>query len=146
MTAKKPSLIVVPPQPPSDTPDPEVTPKATRRTFSAAAKLRILQEADACTQPGEIGALLRREGLYSSHLVKWRRLRAAGQLQALSPHSRGRQASGSNPIADELMQLRRENTRLHARLTQAETIIDVQKKLSQLLGVMLPVTSSDERS
>jgi transposase len=146
MTAKKPSLIVVPPQHPSDAPDPEVTPKATRRTFSAAAKLRILQEADACTKPGDIGALLRREGLYSSHLVKWRRLRAAGQLQALSPQSRGRQASGSNPIADELMQLRRENTRLHARLTQAETSIDVQKKLSQLLGLALPATSSDERS
>jgi|SRR5436853_3467425 len=146
MTSKKPSLIVVPPRRPSDAPDPEVTPKATRRTFSAAAKLHILQEADACTKPGDIGALLRREGLYSSHLVKWRRLRATGQLQALAPQPRGRQASASNPIADELAQLRRENARLEARLTQAETIIDVQKKLSQLLGVTLPATSSDERS
>ena len=146
MTSKKPSLIVVPPQHPSDVPDPEVTPKATRRTFSAADKLRILQEADACTKPGDIGALLRREGLYSSHLVKWRRLRAAGQLQALAPQTRGRKASDLDPLADELAQVRRENARLQARLTHAEAIIDVQKKLSQLLGVTLPATSSDERS
>src|ERR671932_1493790 len=108
MASRKPSLIVVPHQPVSRPPDPEVLPKASRRTFSAAEKLRILHEADTCTQPGQIGALLRREGLYSSHLVKWRRLRAAGQLQALAPQARGRQASDSDLIADELAQLRRE--------------------------------------
>jgi transposase-like protein len=89
MASRKPSLIVVPQQPASYPPDPEVVPKASRRTISAAEKLRILNEVDACTQPGQIGALLRREGLYASHLVKWRRLRAAGQLQALAPLPRG---------------------------------------------------------
>ena len=117
--------------------DPEVVPKASRRQFSAAEKLRILQEADACTQPGQIGALLRREGLYSSQLATWRRLRARGQLQALTPQQRGPKAV-AEPLADELASLRRENARLQTQLTRAETIIDVQKKLSLLLG--LPVT------
>ena len=79
-----------------------------------------------------------------AHLVKWRRLRATGQLQALAPQPRGRQASASNPIADELAQLRRENARLEARLTQAETIIDVQKKLSQMLGLPTPPENEEE--
>ncbi len=114
--------------------DPEVVPKATRRQFSAAEKLRVLQEADACTQPGQIGALLRREGLYSSQLAKWRRLRARGQLQALTPQQRGPKVI-ADPLADELASLRRENARLQAQLSRAETIIDVQKKLSQLLGL-----------
>jgi transposase len=114
--------------------DPEVVPKATRRQFSAAEKLRILHEADACTQPGQIGALLRREGLYSSQLTTWRRLRARGQLQALSPQQRGPKAA-ADPLTEELATLRRENARLQAHLTRAETIIDVQKKLSQLLGL-----------
>ena len=114
--------------------DPEVVPKATRRQFSAAEKLRILQEADACTQPGQIGALLRREGLYSSQLATWRRLRARGQLQALTPQQRGPKVV-ADPLAEELASLRRENARLQAQLTRAETIIDVQKNLSQLLGL-----------
>lgn len=117
--------------------DPEVVPKATRRQFSAAQKLRVLQEADACTQPGQIGALLRREGLYSSQLAKWRRLRARGQLQALTPQQRGPKAV-ADPLAEELASLRRENARLQAQLTRAETIIDVQKKLSLLLGLPAP--------
>ncbi len=117
--------------------DPEVVPKATRRQFSAAEKLRILQEADACSQPGQIGALLRREGLYSSQLTTWRRLRALGQLQALRPQQRGPKPV-LDPLAEDLAALRRENARLQAQLTRAETIIDVQKKLSQLLG--LPLT------
>jgi transposase-like protein len=120
--------------------------KASRRTFSAAAKLRILNEADACTQPGQIGALLRREGLYSSHLVKWRRSRAAGQLQALAPQPRGPKPVPSDPLAEELAQVRTENARLHARLAQAELIIDVQKKVAQLLGASLLTPRSDERS
>jgi len=121
-------------------------PKASRRTFSAAEKLRILNEADACTQPGQLGALLRREGLYSSHLVKWRRLRAAGQLQALAPQPRGPKATPPDPLAEELARLRSENARLLSRLTQAELIIDVQKKVAQLLGERLPAPCSDERS
>ena len=146
MTARKPSLIVVPQPPSSDSPDPEVLPKAARRTFSAAEKLRILNEADACTQSGQIGALLRREGLYSSHLVKWRRLRAAGQLQALAPQPRGPKPTPPDPLAAELAQVRNENARLQARLAQAELIIDVQKKVAQLLGGSLPAPQSVVRS
>jgi len=123
-------------------PDPEVVPKAKRRGFTAAYKLRILREADACTEPGQIGALLRREGLYSSYLSKWRQQRGEGQLQALSPKQRGRRARG--PSAEEMAQLRRENERLRARLEQAEMIIDVQKKLSQLLGLATDKTENDE--
>ena len=114
-------------------PDPEVVPKAKRRKFTAKYKLRIVEEADACTEPGQIGALLRREGLYASHLSKWRQLRKAGQLQALSAKKRGRKAQ--DPSVAELAKLRRENERLRARLEQAEMIIDVQKKLSQILGL-----------
>ena len=113
-------------------PDPEVMPKARRRRFSAEYKLRVLTEADACTQHGEIGALLRREGLYSSHLDKWRKQRDQGQLQGLAGKKRGRKADRH---AAELAQLRRENEQLQARLKQAETIIDVQKKLCGLLGL-----------
>src|SRR6478672_9749568 len=138
MTSRKPSLIVVPQQPVSCPPDPEVLPKASRRTFSAAEKLRILTAADACTQPGQIGALLRREGLYSSHLAKWRRLRAAGQLQALAPQPRGPKPPAPDPLVEELAQLRNQNAHLLARLAQAELIIDVQKKVAQLLGTTLP--------
>jgi transposase len=113
-------------------PDPEVTPKAKRRRFNAEYKLRILAEVDDSTQPGEIGALLRREGLYSSHLSKWRKQREKGQLQGLSGSKRGRKVERH---AAELTRLRRENEQLQARLQQAETIIDVQKKLCGLLGL-----------
>ncbi len=114
-------------------PDPEVVPKAKRRQFTAKYKLRIVEEADECIDPGEIGALLRREGLYSSHLSKWRQLRQDGQLQALSTKKRGRKAQ--DPLVAKLAKLERENERLYARLEQAEMIIDVHKKLSQLLGL-----------
>jgi transposase-like protein len=113
-------------------PDPEVMPQAKRRRFSAEYKLRVLAEADGCTRRGEIGALLRREGLYSSHLDKWRKQREAGQLQGLSGNKRGRKAERH---AAELVRLRRENEQLQVRLQQAETIIDVQKKLCGLLGL-----------
>ena len=106
-------------------PDPEVVPRAERRKYTGEYKLRILEEAEQCTVPGQVGALLRREGLYSSHLSKWRRQRAAGQLQALSPHKRGRKAQEVS--VEELARLQRENERLRARLEQAEMIIDVQK-------------------
>ena len=123
-------------------PDPEVVPKAKRRQFTAKYKLRILEEADRCTERGQIGELLRREGLYSSHLSKWRRLRARGQLQALAPKKRGRK--GQDPSVAELARLRRENKRLRAQLEQAEIIIDVQKKLAQLLGPNTDETENDE--
>ncbi len=111
-------------------PNAEVLPRAKRRRFSAEYKLRILEEADASSGSGQIGALLRREGLYSSHLTTWRRQRAQGQLDGLSP----------KPPVDEglvkaLAALKRENERLEFRLQQAETIIDVQEKLSELLGL-----------
>lgn len=124
-------------------PDPEVMAQAQRRQFSAAYKQRILAEADQCRDAGEIGALLRREGLYSSHLARWRQMRAAGELQALAPQPRGRKGDAQ---ATELAQLRRENERLKQRLAQAELIIDVQKKLSQMLGLTLPPQPDDENT
>ena len=120
-------------------PDPEVVVKAQRRRFTAEYKQRILQEADACTHAGDIGALLRREGLYSSHLNTWRHQRARGALQGLSPAKRGRKA---DPQAAEHARLVRETERLKAQLARAELIIDVQKKVSQLLG--LPEIPTDE--
>jgi len=123
-------------------PEPEVLPRAKRRRFSAEYKLRILEEVDGCTQRGEIGALLRREGLYSSHLSTWRQQRLLGQLEGLSPKKRGRKPQ--DPAVEEAARLRRENERLRARLEQAEMIIDVQKKLSQLLGLTPDETEMDE--
>lgn len=116
-------------------PDPEVTPKAKRRTFSAEYKLRILDEATTCREPGERGALLRREGLYSSHLTHWRRELREGARTGLKPKKRGPKA---DPLAAENAALRRENARLQAKLERAETIIAVQKKLSDLLGLPMP--------
>jgi transposase-like protein len=123
-------------------PEPEVLPRAKRRQFSAEYKLRILEEADGCTKRGQIGALLRREGLYSSHLSKWRQQRALGQLEGLSPKKRGRKAP--DPAEVELARLQRENERLRSRLEQAEIIIDVQKKLSRLLGLTEDESESNE--
>ncbi len=125
-------------------PDPEVPAKATRRRFTAEYKLRILKEADACKRPGELGALLRREGLYTSHLAAWRRQRETGSLKGLAPKRRGRKAKPRDPVAEENTKLRRENERLRHRLKQAETIIDVQKKVSEMLGVPLSQPPSDE--
>jgi transposase len=124
--------------------DPEVPEKALRRRFTAEYKLRVLQEADACSEPGEIGALLRREGLYSSHLVVWRRQRAEGTLQGLRPRKRGRKPQPTNPLAKKVAEVERENKRLERRLKQAEMIIDVQKKVSQILGTPLSEESENE--
>ena len=115
-------------------PDPEVVPMAERRRFTAGEKLRILEEAEACTEPGEIGALVRREGIYSSYLSRWRQARDRGQLRALGPLQRGPKPATDAALVREVARLRRENERLQARLDQAEAIIEVQKKLSQLLG------------
>ena len=125
---------------PATQPDPEVAPRAKRRIYTAAYKLRILQEADRCDQYGQIGALLRREGLYSSHLTTWRRQRTAGQLEALSSKKRGRKAQDA-----EVAALRRENQRLRAQLEQAELIIAAQKKLAQALEQTL-TANGNERS
>ena len=109
----------------------EVIAKAVRRRFSAEYKLRILEEAEACSS-GEIGALLRREGLYSSHLTTWRRQREAGQLAGLAAKKRGPKPDLQ---AEELKRLRKENERLQVRLQQAAAIIEAQKKLAQLFGL-----------
>lgn len=129
-------------EPQAQVPEPEVLPRANRRQFSAAYKLRIVEEADRCTEHGQIGALLRREGLYSSQLASWRGQRSKGQLAALSPQARGRK--GQHPSAMEVARLQRENERLRVRLEQAELIIDVQKKLSQLLGLAPDETETDD--
>jgi len=115
-------------------PDPEVPEKARRRRFKAVYKLEVLRAADACSEPGEIGALLRREGLYSSLLSKWRQQREEGALEGLQPKKRGRKARPRNPLAGRVAELERDNERLRKKLEQAETIIDVQKKLSGILG------------
>ena len=128
----------------SNVADPEVVPRAKRRRFRAEYKLRILEEAEACSERGQIGSLLRREGLYSSHLTTWRHQREQGQLEALSPKNRGRKPSVDEALAKELAELKRENQRLENRLQQAETIIEVQKKLSGLLGLTLNENQTDE--
>ena len=108
--------------------DTEVLERPTRRRFTAEYKLHILREADACTESGCVGALLRREGLYSSHLNTWRRQREEGMLDGLQPKKRGRKASERNPLLSEVDRLQKENEQLNQRLKQAELIIDVQKK------------------
>lgn len=120
-------------------PDPEVVAKPERRRFTAEYKQRILQEAAACTHAGEVGALLRREGLYSSHLTTWRQQRQRGELQGLTPAKRGRK---TDPHAAEFARLQRDNAQLKAQLDRAELIVEVQKKLSQLLG-LLEIRSDD---
>ena len=111
---------------------PETVP---RRRFTAAFKLRVLQQDDHCTQPGEIGALLRREGLYSSHLATWRRQRADGLFMSLAPKRRGRKKKPADPSAAKIAQLEKENQRLKQQLRRAEIIIDAQKKISEILGI-----------
>jgi len=125
-------------------PDPEIVPKAKRRKFSAEYKRRILEKADNCVEPGQIGALLRREGLYSSHLSTWRQQRERGALEALNPRKRGRRRK--DELEREVARLQREIERLQTRLEQAETIIEVQKKLSRLLGLATEENGAGKRA
>jgi transposase len=125
-------------------PNPEVPDKAVRRRFTAEYKLRILTLADACTEAGSLGALLRREGLYASNLNTWRHQRERGVLSALTPKKRGRKESVRDPLVAENEKLRRDNERLTKRLRQAEIIIDVQKKVSQILGIQLATPEEGE--
>ena len=125
-------------------PSPEVLEKPVRRRFTVEYKARILAEADACTEPGMLGELLRREGLYSSHLATWRRQRDEGALAGLTPKRRGRKAKPKNPLADENRRLQRENERLKEQLRQAELIIDVQKKVSEMLSIPLKSPDGEE--
>ena len=121
----------------------EVVSKAQRRQYTAEYKLDILQESEACSLPGEIGAMLRREGLYSQLLAKWRDQRECGSLSALSQHRRGPKVDEQ---AVELVRLQRENKRLLEKLKQAELIMDVQKKVAQMLGVTLTGNNLDEEA
>jgi transposase len=125
-------------------PSPEVLEKPVRRRFTVEYKARVLAEADACTEPGMLGELLRREGLYSSHLTTWRRQRDEGALVGLAPKRRGRKAKPKNPLADEVARLERENRRLQEKLRQAELIIDVQKKVSEMLNIPLKTQDGEE--
>jgi transposase len=120
-------------------PNPEVLARAKRRQFSGEYKQKILTQTDAAKGSGEIGAVLRREGLYSSHLTKWRQERADGILDGLTPQKRGPKSKAS-PLATENQKLRRDNERLADRLRKAEIVIDVQKKVAMLLGRPFPET------
>jgi len=128
------------------TPAPATDARPRRRTFSAEFKRRIVKEADAALASGlegAVGELLRREGLYSSHLTEWRRQRNAGELAGLTPRKRGRK-SRKNALAEENERLRRENEKLKLELQKAETVIDVQNKLAALLGETLPVPTEED--
>lgn len=115
----------------------EVLAKPTRRRFSAEYKLKILREAGACIQPGELGALLRREGLYFSNLQTWRAQREAGELGGLAPKKRGPAPQAKNPLAGKVATLEREMSRLKARAERAEALVELQKKVSEILGIEL---------
>jgi transposase len=135
--ARKPTTV-----PPPSAASPELSPR--RRTFSAAAKLRILAETDRAADTGGIAAILRREGLYSSTLTDWRRQRDAGAFAALKPQRRGPRPVVAQPADADLDQLRRENARLRQRLEHAEAIIGIQKKVAALLGMPMATTEHDE--
>src|ERR1700674_2524908 len=128
--------------PPPPAASPELSPRPHRRTFAAAAKLRILEETDRAADTGGIGAILRREGLYSSALTEWRRQRDVGAFGALAPSKRGPKIGAANPLSAEVASLQQENARLTRRLTRAEAIIEIQKKVAALLGI--PLAPSDD--
>jgi len=128
-----------------DVPDPEVAGKVTRRRFTAAYKRRIVREADKCTKPGDLGALLRREGVYSSSLSAWRRQLAAGDLAGTGA-KRGPKAQPKDPRDKRIAELERETRRLGRKLEQAETVIGIQKKVASLLGIPLRSPDDEENS
>jgi transposase len=115
----------------------EVLAKAERRRFTAEYKVKVLRETDRCKQPGEIGALLRQEGLYWSNLTTWRKQRESGELAGLSARKRGPQRREKNPLAERVRELERDNMRLKRRAERAEGIVELQKKVSEILGIEL---------
>jgi transposase len=137
--SRKPTVV------PAPAADPELLDRPKRRTFTAGEKLRILEETDRAAGTGEIGAILRREGLYSTTLTDWRRQRAAGTLGALTPARRGPKASEPNPLAVELAKAQRENARLQQRLERAEAIIDLQKNPRRPAARLWPEKRSRSR-
>lgn len=116
----------------------EVSANRTRRRFTAKDKLRVLEEADAATERGGVAAVLRREGLYSSHLAEWRRARAAGELEGLTPKKRGRKPAETNPLEKENAELKRALAKAELRAKRAEGLVELQKKVSELFGIQLP--------
>lgn len=120
--------------------DVQVSAKIRRRRFTAEYKLKVVREADACSKPGELGALLRREGLYSSHLVDWRRARERGEL--VNTPKRGRKAKPVDPSAKRVAELERQNAKLLARAERAEALVELQKKVAALLGRPFPSEES----
>jgi transposase-like protein len=118
----------------------EVSAKATRRRFTAKEKIQILDEVDACAKTGEIGALLRRKGIYSSSLHRWREAGERGELAALTPKKRGPTAKVMSALERECQELRKALAKAEARALRAEGVIEVQKKVSELLGIQLPNT------
>jgi transposase-like protein len=125
-------------------PDPEVLAKPKRRRFTAAYKAKIVEQADKCTEPGQIGALLRREGLYSSALTSWRKQYKSGALKGLKDQKRGRKRTRDARDL-ELDRLRRQIEQLSNKLHKAELIIDIQKKIAEALGIPNPVTIDGEK-
>jgi len=125
-------------------PDPEVVGRAVRRRFTAEYKRRILAEVDAAAGSGAVGRIIRREGLYSSQLTTWRQARRNSERVALEPKKRGPKPTPENPLQAEYTQLKRENVQLHKKLRTAELMIDLQKKVSQLLGITLPVLEQSD--
>ncbi len=118
-------------------PDSEVAARPKRRQFTAEYRLRILEEADGCTEPGAVGQLLRREGLYSSHLTAWRKARRSGALRGLASKKRGAKPNARNPLEPKVRQLEAKVERLEEELHKAHTILDVQEKVAGLLGFSL---------
>lgn len=135
MSAVKAGVVVLP--------EVEVTEKATRRKFNAEYKRKVLKEADACTREGEIGALLRREGLYSSHLTVWRAARKRGEIAGLTPKKRGPKLAPVDPRDRKIVELGRETLRWKGRAERAEALVDLQKKVSAIMGFAL--AGSDEK-
>jgi transposase len=133
----------VPPSSVESPPDPEVPAKRRRRNLTAAYKLKILQKIDECDEPGQVGALLRREGLYSSNITRWRKQRDQGILTAMSPKKRGRKKV-KNPMTNEVAKLQKENEKLRKKLWQAERIIEVQKKISEILSIEQNLDQNEE--
>ena len=129
---------------PPSVPNPEVAAKPTRRQFTAEYKLRVLRESESLSQPGAIGALLRREGLYSTHLSAWRRQRDRGALTALKALRRGRKPGPGHELRQRIAELESAKQRLQERLRQAEAIISAQKKLSEILGLSPAATAPPE--
>lgn len=125
-------------------PSPEVLERPKRRTYTAEYKLKMLREADAAVEVGELGALLRREGLYSSHFQTWRRQKERGELAGLSPKKRGPKSTKSHPLAKRVKELEAENRRLQKRLKHAELILDIQKKISEITGIPLKPVENEE--